>query len=373
MGPGRKLYHKPCLACTSCSKRLDSFTLLEHDEQPYCKSCHLKLFGTRDLRHANLPQASPPASPTHTLSSPARPGSSAGFASGSMNAGTPAATPPRAAPPPSFWATRAVGAPSPSWAPRAQGPVRAPAWDDDDGTYSPAAAHHHTADAAAEAEAEEAHEIAAEVAEIADEREVREALVAASPPTQPQLQDPQEEAAPPVRTIPLALSPARTPYRHYTSHSVGAAVPSTETASSAPSTTPIRALPTGTGTRYGVALGGVRSGSPGPSPSAGTGVGMGMGSPSPLRAQATGAARWGGAGGETPLCARCAGRVYFAEQVKAVNKTFHKGCLRCTACGTSLDSRSLRDHEGTVFCARCYAKSYGPQGGGYALLGKAGG
>ncbi|THU97874.1 hypothetical protein K435DRAFT_662097 [Dendrothele bispora CBS 962.96] len=28
-----QLYHKPCLACTSCNKRLDSFTLLEHDEQ----------------------------------------------------------------------------------------------------------------------------------------------------------------------------------------------------------------------------------------------------------------------------------------------------------------------------------------------------
>ncbi|KAG1852616.1 hypothetical protein C8R48DRAFT_611678 [Suillus tomentosus] len=33
MGPGRKLYHKPCLACTTCSKRLDSFTLLEHDQE----------------------------------------------------------------------------------------------------------------------------------------------------------------------------------------------------------------------------------------------------------------------------------------------------------------------------------------------------
>ncbi|KAK1230188.1 hypothetical protein PQX77_006734 [Marasmius sp. AFHP31] len=75
MGPGRKLYHKvsvffPCLACTSCNKRLDSYTLLEYDQQPYCKACHVKNFGTRDLRQANLPQAprrssstSPPPSP----------------------------------------------------------------------------------------------------------------------------------------------------------------------------------------------------------------------------------------------------------------------------------------------------------------------
>ncbi|EEB97569.1 hypothetical protein MPER_03084, partial [Moniliophthora perniciosa FA553] len=33
MGPGRKLYHKPCLACTLCNKRLDSYTLLEHDQE----------------------------------------------------------------------------------------------------------------------------------------------------------------------------------------------------------------------------------------------------------------------------------------------------------------------------------------------------
>ncbi|KAI9060120.1 hypothetical protein FKP32DRAFT_1687699 [Trametes sanguinea] len=68
MGPGRKLYHKPCLACKNCGKRLDSFSLVEHNEEPYCKNCHVKLFGTRDLRHANLPHrdellGSPPSSP----------------------------------------------------------------------------------------------------------------------------------------------------------------------------------------------------------------------------------------------------------------------------------------------------------------------
>lgn len=240
------------------------------------------------------------------------------MASGSMSVGAGVtavtATPPRAAPQPSFWATRGVGvggAASPSWAPRAQGIVRAPTWDDDEGAYSPAT-YHPTSPEDTDAEA---HEIAAEVAEIADEREVRETLVASSPPTHPQPppQDRQDEAEPPTRTIPLPLSPARTPYRHYTSHSVGAAIPSTEPTSSAPSTTPVRALATGTGTRYGVALGGARAGSPGAGMATGTWMGTGA-SPSPLRAQATGA-RWGG-GGETPLCARCSGRVYFAEQVR---------------------------------------------------------
>ena len=239
--------------------------------------------------------------------------------SAGMNVGH--ATPPRAAPQPSFWATRGVSSvggvrtTSPSGAPRMQGIVRAPAWDDDDSgaAYSPVAASHR-GDADAEAEAE-AHEIAVEVAEIADEREVRETLVTSSPSTQPRslVQPPLEqadhqddgEASVPVRTIPLPLSPARAPYRHHTSHSVGAVVPSSGPASS---TTPVRVLPTGT--RYGIALSG--TGSPGSGISSGTGTGP---APSPLRAQATGAARWGG-GGETPLCARCSGRVYFAEQVR---------------------------------------------------------
>ncbi|KAJ3503488.1 hypothetical protein NLJ89_g8408 [Agrocybe chaxingu] len=65
---------------------------------------------------------------------------------------------------------------------------------------------------------------------------------------------------------------------------------------------------TATGTRYGVALGGGVGSSPG--------VGVHM----------TGQAKKWGAG--TPVCARCKKSVYFAEQVKAVGKTFHKNCLR---------------------------------------------
>lgn len=96
---------QPCLACTSCNKRLDSYNLVEHDQQVslahltsswfekfahirfpailvrdyahfemrMCllltsKTCHVKTFGTVDLRHANLPDRddvlmSPPRSP----------------------------------------------------------------------------------------------------------------------------------------------------------------------------------------------------------------------------------------------------------------------------------------------------------------------
>ncbi|KAK0463193.1 LIM-domain-containing protein [Desarmillaria tabescens] len=105
-------------------------------------------------------------------------------------------------------------------------------------------------------------------------------------------------------------------------------------------------IQTSTGTRYGAALG--------------------MVSP-----QTTGR-KWGGAS-TTPRCPKCNGLVYFAEQVKAVGKTYHKACLRCMECNTLLDSTRLRDHDGTPLCGRCYSKLHGPQGSGYALLGKAGG
>jgi hypothetical protein len=156
--------------------------------------------------------------------------------------------------------------------------------------------------------------------------------------------------------------------RHYT----GTAVSS----SSSPQgfSVPPMLKPTATGTRYGMALGGS--------------------SIDTIPVQMTGSPRrqWG-AGTATPQCPRCAKSVYFAEQVKAVGKTFHKACLRCIECNTTLDSNRLRDHDGDPYCVRCYSKvylclhasrsrrllddstlqNYGPQGSGYALLGKAGG
>ncbi|KAK7441739.1 hypothetical protein VKT23_016402 [Stygiomarasmius scandens] len=228
MGPGRKLYHKPCLACTSCNKRLDSFTLLEHDEQPYCKICHSRNFGTRDLRSANLPVV-----PHYSKATPSSPPQ---VANGLV------ASPPSSPPP---QATKSL--------------TDIP----EDGT---------------------------------DATELLKAAIATSPPS--------------------------------------TSIPLTQTA---------------TGTRYGAALGEGR----------------------PIISHSTGSPRkWGGS---TPSCPKCGKSVYFAEQVKAVGKTYHRGCLRCNECNTLLDSTRLRDHDSVPFCGRCYNKLHGPQGNGYALLGKAGG
>ncbi|KAJ3085429.1 hypothetical protein HK102_014179, partial [Quaeritorhiza haematococci] len=40
-------YHKSCLTCKECNKRLDSTTLTERDKEAYCKSCYGKLFGPK--------------------------------------------------------------------------------------------------------------------------------------------------------------------------------------------------------------------------------------------------------------------------------------------------------------------------------------
>lgn len=103
--------------------------------------------------------------------------------------------------------------------------------------------------------------------------------------------------------------------------------------------------PRATGTRYGAALGG-RTASP----------------MSPT---------WGGRG--NPSCGKCGKTVYFAEQVsivclvarhvkltfsqvKAIGKTYHKNCLRCTECNTTLDSARVTENEGSPYCKHCYGK-----------------
>ena len=64
---------------------------------------------------------------------------------------------------------------------------------------------------------------------------------------------------------------------------------------------------------------------------------------------------WGGMGA-TPKCPTCGKSVYFAEQVKAVGKTWHKWCLRCHGCEKTLDTGRLVDKDGDPFCQKCYGK-----------------
>ena len=119
-------------------------------------------------------------------------------------------------------------------------------------------------------------------------------------------------ASPDTTTPPPPATNGRTPSLDTTPHLTGT----------------VRLAPSATGTRYGRAL----------------------------APTATGTPRQWGLGGANPACGRCGKTVYFAEQVKAIGKTYHKGCLRCNECNTTLDSTRLTERDGEPYCRRCYSK-----------------
>ncbi|EJF60087.1 LIM-domain-containing protein [Dichomitus squalens LYAD-421 SS1] len=320
MGPGRKLYHKSCLRCTSCDKRLDSFSLVEHDEQPYCKLCHVKLFGTRDLRHRNLPHrdelvrshttggsigttinrtASPPALPSRSATSTAitQPQPVRGHQTGTtFNGGA------NKSPPPLLKPNRAL---SPN-----KGLSALQALDD--------------------------------LIEDFDETEV-------VTPAHGNEDRESNGISQSLENVKLNGNGAGQKWNGAGGRTAGFVPLIANGKALSTGTVPVPLVPSMTGTRYGAALGG---------PTA-----------APLVPTMTGR-QWGVG---TPKCPSCGKSVYFAEQVKAVGKTWHKACLRCMECGKTLDSGQLVDKDNDPYCRRCYGKNFGPQGSGYALLGKPGG
>ncbi|KAG1736212.1 hypothetical protein EDB19DRAFT_1722267 [Suillus lakei] len=329
MGPGRKLYHKPCLACTTCNKRLDSLTLLEHDQEPYCKTCHVRNFGTRDLRHANLPHRNDMATPPPLPTSPVR----------------------NAFPAPTSTRGQSVDL---GQRQGARSPVRV--HNTGTGRYTngamssppilkansvlPARYNRSPINPIAELSSETTNQ---PVNTISHHEEAKEKTSAESTP--PSALTFAGTATSTVRigdmprTVPLSPTKSASNGTNATSTPILSSV--TLARSSSSPMTPLQ--PTSTGTRYGAALG-----------SGGT----------PVKVFSAGA---------TPTCPRCGKNVYFAEQMKAIGKTWHKGCLRCKECNTLLDSTRLTEKDGDPLCHRCYSKLHGPAGSGYALLGKAGG
>ncbi|PCH43067.1 hypothetical protein WOLCODRAFT_103043 [Wolfiporia cocos MD-104 SS10] len=350
MGPGRKLYHKPCLACMSCGKRLDSYNLVEHDQEPYCNICHVKLFGTRDTRLANLPHRddtllSPPASPPRS-DAPLAPTTANVFSANSpanapnINKGSGPPLPPRRDTALGRTATT-LGAPvlRPT---RALSPVQAASAERTKAfiggrTTPPALTRSPSPGSTQENEQTDTYGTAETPVEAADEAPSAISGAVATP-----THTGRGQGGLP-RTIPLPLSPVRT--RFAPTRSSASSISSSTAANPPPLParhTPHSSVPSVTS--Y-----------PSAAPA--------------LPARHTPANSLSG----NPKCPRCSTTVYFAEAVKAVGKTWHKGCLRCSACNVMLDSSRLAEREGEPVCVRCYGKLYGPRGGGYALLGKAGG
>ncbi|XP_041367255.1 cysteine and glycine-rich protein 1-like [Gigantopelta aegis] len=65
------------------------------------------------------------------------------------------------------------------------------------------------------------------------------------------------------------------------------------------------------------------------------------------------------------ICPRCKSKVYFAEKVIGAGQTWHKLCFKCSICNKGLDSSTVSEREGNVFCKACYGKNFGPKGFGY--------
>nr|XP_025036841.1 cysteine and glycine-rich protein 1 [Pelodiscus sinensis] len=46
-------------------------------------------------------------------------------------------------------------------------------------------------------------------------------------------------------------------------------------------------------------------------------------------------------------------------------QSWHKSCFRCAKCGKGLESTTLADKDGEIYCKGCYAKNFGPKGFGF--------
>ncbi len=67
-------------------------------------------------------------------------------------------------------------------------------------------------------------------------------------------------------------------------------------------------------------------------------------------------------------CHRCGKTVYDAEKVIAPGGAYHKQCVKCTTCNTSVSANNMCDKDNEIYCQACYAKNFGPKGFGFGAL-----
>ncbi|GMK57394.1 hypothetical protein CspeluHIS016_0402280 [Cutaneotrichosporon spelunceum] len=258
MGPGRRIYHKLCLKCDNCGKRVDQGSLVQHDNLPYCNRCHTQLFGTRDLRHSNL-YSSPGTSPARAPPSGEQ-----------ETAPLPRLTP-RPVQPPQEYYTPPVGM--------------------EDDVFGPKS----------------------------------------SPPKPP--------ASKPA--LPPQTFPSNQTARRRTGIGAGITAPP-----------PIPARPDEEPEVTRVNFRAERPMPSGVSPA----IASGIASRNSPRSKA------GVSPGFEDRCKGCEKRVYAAEQVFAIGQKWHRGCLRCSSCRSTVDPARVSDRDGVPFCKNCYAREFGPGG-----------
>eukprot|EP01120_Amphizonella_sp_Union-15-10_P010651 TRINITY_DN4318_c0_g1_i1.p1 TRINITY_DN4318_c0_g1~~TRINITY_DN4318_c0_g1_i1.p1 ORF type:complete len:109 (+),score=23.61 TRINITY_DN4318_c0_g1_i1:77-403(+) len=71
--------------------------------------------------------------------------------------------------------------------------------------------------------------------------------------------------------------------------------------------------------------------------------------------------------GGTPKCPTCGKPVYFAEQVLALNKPWHKQCLKCQKCNKTLSPGAFSDNNDKIYCKSCYSSVIGLKGFGHGV------
>ncbi|RWS22477.1 Cysteine and glycine-rich protein 2-like protein, partial [Leptotrombidium deliense] len=76
---------------------------------------------------------------------------------------------------------------------------------------------------------------------------------------------------------------------------------------------------------------------------------------------ANGKPKFGGA----EVCQRCNKAVYMAEKMMGAGSAWHKTCFCCKECNKRLESTTLCEREGEIYCKTCYSRNWGPKGYGF--------
>jgi DNA-directed RNA polymerase subunit RPC12/RpoP len=61
-------------------------------------------------------------------------------------------------------------------------------------------------------------------------------------------------------------------------------------------------------------------------------------------------------------CPQCGLKVYFAEEVKALKRKWHRLCFKCVSCKKTMEPGRCTEHQGQLLCQPCHGKLFGPLG-----------